>query len=240
MRQIIRDILRSRHSDEQEMETPEYVRRLASFHMSCTLHVRLNYTELFKEYQVFHRTLLSADRKALDIANIAVLFGQSDCITFVLPRNYILNHSECNCLVRDLLTTSRMALSVAIQFEWPSFIPYSVSSYFERRHYLTQIARADVAVNFATNSILFDVQNDGVREDSDVMLRILNLEKLLSQDAANSTQTNQSKHKSGKSAINSNNLLRSGVSYQRTISKYHHQVHHCRHSAPFHDGSVSQ
>ena len=160
LKRIVRDILRFRHCGGQNMECPEYIGDLAVFQSSIP-EIRLNYTELLRAYRLFHCIFVTASSDTLDTSNIAVLFSHADCITFALPHNYVLDDSECNGLVDDLVAITAMSLFVIVQFEWPSYIPMSMKWNFSQHPRVNRLRECDVSIEFSSRSMIFEVQDGG-------------------------------------------------------------------------------
>ena len=131
MRILFRDILKSQIS-ETNTKTPKYVLNLALFHHSSTPNVRLLYHEMLAEYKWLHSILRSDSTDTLDIANIAVLFCQSETITFLMPHGSSVSHQECESLLNGLVSINTMALPITIQFEWPVTMSKAAEQEFVR------------------------------------------------------------------------------------------------------------
>ena len=66
--------------------------------------------------------------KTLNIANVAVLFCQSEDINFLMPEDAELSEEECSALIEDVISISEMSLDVKVRFVWPSTIPHMTKS----------------------------------------------------------------------------------------------------------------
>ena len=123
---IVKDLLGAR-LEQNEMECPQYVMKLASYQKSSTKNVRLDYIELKRGYQWINCILKSGkceDSKkqieTLNVSNIAVLFNHAESITFVVSGEYDLKEEEWESLVIDLMNIRNMGLTMNFRFELSS------------------------------------------------------------------------------------------------------------------------
>lgn len=129
MKILLGDILKSQISDT-DTTSPRYILDLALFHHSSTPKVRLLYHELLLEYKWLHSILVADSGRTLDITNIAILFCQSETITFLMPHRRELTQEEWDSFLNGLESVSKMALPMSIEIEWPSRIPIAAKTTF--------------------------------------------------------------------------------------------------------------
>ena len=125
MKLVIKDILRALVLQQHNAETPQYVRDLVLFHHASTPLIRLIYDELMTEYKWLDGIVKvdggnNGNVNILDIANIAVLFGHAEDITFVMAEDAVLKQNECDALIEGLRAMSKMNLLMNVRFLWPS------------------------------------------------------------------------------------------------------------------------
>lgn len=144
---IIRDILRSLDTEDQEAETPKYIQHLVLYHHSSTPRVRLLYNELLTEYEWLDCILKGETDDTLDFVNIAALFCNSESITFLMTDDDILSESQCSEMMQNMILISMMALDVEIKFVWSSLIPKEV---------ISRLSDASIALYGKKCSLRFD------------------------------------------------------------------------------------
>ena len=112
MKYIIRDGIRSLIGLGFECQTPKYIQDLFLFHRSTASQVQLIYDELVAEYEWLHCILKKppSDQDTLNIANIGLLFSDSESITFLMADGYTLSDLQCASLMGDLVLMSEMGL----------------------------------------------------------------------------------------------------------------------------------
>lgn len=132
MRIIIGDILRFQSLEQQHsIESPKYIWNLVLFHVSNTPRIRLLWNSLLTGYQWIHSILRKQSVDTLDIANIAVLFNHSEDITFLMRGDTAWNETECMSVLNDMVSISKMAMTVTIHFVWSSMMPHSTRTHLE-------------------------------------------------------------------------------------------------------------
>ena len=141
MTAIIKDVVRSlipQYDDSGNVvdldETPKYIKNLALFHLEETPQICLIYHELLSGYEWLSCILkrkkkdLKDSKKAyqlkgtLNLENVAMLFCNSESITFRMKEQDVFRDENCLSLIRGMEAMSKMCLETNIRFQWPSTV----------------------------------------------------------------------------------------------------------------------
>ena len=140
MKKIIKDVVRSFAPQYDNVgnvvdldETPKYIKNLVLFHLEETPEIRLIHDELLSEYE-WLSCILKRKKKdltdspwadqlkgTLNIENIAVLFRNSESITFMMNEDEI-QKKDCLSLICGMDAISKMCLATDIHLQWPSTV----------------------------------------------------------------------------------------------------------------------
>ena len=165
---IFQDVLRTTNSSADEKISASYMRQLMYFQFQSATNVRLIYDELLMEYQWLRCILRMDGANTLSLANIAVLWKESEEIVFLMRKNYILSQSECDAFRNGLSSMFEMGLNVNVCLKWPSAVPKFMDW---NLHY---ISAPGVCTNLIGNSIMFEMINEDVgaeNVDKDAVLQ---------------------------------------------------------------------
>lgn len=166
LRRILRDVILSRISVDEEMKTPDYIWKLALYYITSNPQIRLIYDELMKNYMSLHCITKTDGATTLNCANIAVLFSGVELIVFLMAYDYHLSDLEYLSLVKDIRAIFEMKLSITFQFEWPAITPSAVKTKVHLHVQKLQSEGLDLQCTFTTNCVLLIIQSIEQRSDA--------------------------------------------------------------------------
>eukprot|EP01084_Bolivina_argentea_P264922 448923_1 len=164
MSELLNHVFYTFNSQKSMMKLPKYIDQLLQCQAS-THTINLNFEELTTDCQWMSKLFVKEntgnyDRNIINIANVCKLFINSDVITFMMPKDYVLSYDECIWLIKDFTEISAFDILVRIKFEWPQEMPILNKSHIDQyQHDLKQIQWKRY---FSTNSVSFECIGESV------------------------------------------------------------------------------
>jgi len=155
MRMLIKDLLRSILLSHDQAECPKYVYDLIRFHHESSVSIELLYDELRTEYEWMAEVLRQNYSNDLSVANICSLFCHCEEVTFLLKEQSVISSKECKFIFKDLLSISRMELTMTIRFQWQSGSVPDGARAILNRHIMRTLSETEWNVWYDADAVSF-------------------------------------------------------------------------------------